>query len=131
MIEMLVGVVIVLSAAPFGPAAVAAAYAARALLFLPLRTSVMLSPENLPAAIYLRWVVLIPIALACAMALVVSLWRVVMLDQMPNTMYLVLAITIGISSYLVLLMALVPAVVERAKQFLQSAGTESPGISES
>ena len=102
-----------------------------AVTFLPLRTSVMLSPEKLPAAIYLRWVILIPVALAFAMALVVSVWRFFMLGQMPDILYLALTISIGISAYLVLLVALVPAVVERAKQFIQSARTENPGVSES
>ena len=130
-VETMVGVVLVLAAASYGPAAAAAAFAARALLFLPLRTSVMLSPEKLPAAVYLRWVILIPVALAFAMALVVSVWRFFMLGQMPDILYLALTISIGISAYLVLLVALVPAVVERAKQFIQSARTENPGVSES
>lgn len=128
--ETLVGVIMILVASPFGPSAVAGALSLRAVLFLPFRTAAMLKPEKLSASIYARWVLLIPTALAISMAFVVAIWRFIALGKLPDLVYLGLAILIGVVTYAVLLIALVPAVVERARLFIQSARAEGDRNSE-
>lgn len=126
--ETIFGIFLVLIASPYGAVWAAAAFSLRALVFLPIRTAIMLDPEKISARTYLRRVIILPAILATAMAVVVFTWRYFLLDEMHDIFYLMLAILIGAAVYLGLLMKLSPWVFRRARIFVQAAREEREGV---
>lgn len=122
--ECLAGIVLVTIAGSFGPIWTAAAVSVRALVFLPIRTRIMLDPEKIPAARYTHWVIVLPAALAASMALVLGVWRYFALHQIPDVVYILITVILGVLTYAVLVWTLTPSVVQRALAFVRTARAE-------
>ncbi len=123
-VETAVGVALILLASPYGPVWTAVAFSARAMLFLPFRTALVLEPEAIPVKKYVRWVIVVPSILALAMASFVWLWRYLTFGQIPDLAFLGLGILIGLAAYGAMLVTLTPTILSRAKLFVQAARAE-------
>ncbi len=112
----------------YGIVYAAAAYAFRAILFFPIRTRIALTPENISAGRYVR-TLFAPCIIALAMVVVLLLWRAVMLGQMPDIVYLVATVMIGVSIVGAILAFLTPSVWKRLMSFVYSVRQEEVGES--
>ena len=123
--EATVGVVIVALASQYGPAAAAGAVVIRALAALPLRTSTALAPERIPASA-LVGALAAPLLAAVAMAVPVALWRIVVLGRVPDAIFLVSTIVIGVATVCIFLFGLMPGALARLRTFLHASAERQP-----
>lgn len=115
--EALAGIALLSVASQFGVVAAAAAFGLRAMFFLPIRTAAALTPERIGAAQYVRSL-MPPIVVAAGMSASVGLWRVFGLGHVPDVIYLIAAVLIGVGSFGAILALVTPGVLVRLKSFV-------------
>jgi PST family polysaccharide transporter len=116
-VEAAIGLVIIALASRYGPVAAAGAVALRALLALPLRTAAALAPEAIAPGVFVR-ALIAPVLVAAGMAVVVGSWRLVMLGSLPDVIYIITAILIGVLTACGLLFGFMPGTVARLRTFI-------------
>jgi PST family polysaccharide transporter len=123
--EAVIGVVIVAVASQYGPAAAAVAVVIRALASLPLRTSAALAPERIAPA-RLIGALASPLLAAAGMAVPVVLWRIAVLGRVPDAIFLVSTIIIGVATVCIFLFGLMPGALARLRTFLHASAERQP-----
>ena len=118
--EAAIGIVIVALASQYGPAAAAAAVVARTLAFLPLRTSAALAPERIALARF-GSALAPPLLAAVGMAVPVAVWRVAVLHHVPDAIFVISAIVIGVATVCIFLFGLMPGSLARLRTFLHAS----------
>lgn len=119
LVEVVIGLALVGAAAPFGPMAVAAAVAVRALIALILRTAAALAPEAIPPA-RLLGALGPPLLVAAIISAAVGVWRIAMLGRIPDIAFVAVAVILGVAAAAALLFGFLPKVVARLKTFLHA-----------
>jgi O-antigen/teichoic acid export membrane protein len=118
--EVAIGLVIVSLASRYGPSAAAAAVVARALALLPFRTRAALAPEQIGLA-RLGNALASPLLAAVGMAVPVAVWRIAVLDRVPDAMFVISAIAIGVATVCTFLFGLMPSSLARLRTFLHAS----------
>ena len=124
--EAVIGVVIVALASQYGPGAAAAAVVARAIALLPLRTSAALAPEQIALARFGN-ALASPLFAAVGMAVPVAVWRIAVLDRVPDAIFVISAIVIGVATVCAFLFGLMPSSLARLRTFLHASAESSGG----
>lgn len=118
--EAVIGLMVIAFASHYGAVAAAGAVALRAAVALPMRTAATLAPEYIATARYVRTLVA-PALLAVGMAVVVGSWRFAVLGRIPDPVYVLSAIVIGIMATVAMLFGFMPSTVARLRTFIRAA----------
>jgi PST family polysaccharide transporter len=118
-LEAAIGVVIVSLASRYGAAAAAVAVVARALAAQPLRARAALAPERI-ALRRLVGALAPPLLAAAGMAVSVASWRMAVLGRVPDMIFVVSAILIGVGTVCILLFGLMPGALAGLRSFLHT-----------
>lgn len=116
-LEALIGIPMIALAASLGAMGVAAVVALRALIFLPLCTHRALAPEGIAHRWFARALVSPAIA-ALAMATCLVVWRLFALGRIADVAYIALAVSIGLTVSVVVVVRFMPATLARLKSYV-------------
>jgi len=118
-LETIFGIAIIAIASTHGALAASVALAVRAALFLVPKTLASLAPESIPVARYARslWV---PVLAGSGMAMAVALWRSLAAGRMHDAVFLAGAVAIGMVSFAIILVFLMPDAIVRLRSFVET-----------
>jgi O-antigen/teichoic acid export membrane protein len=116
-IETLVGLLLALSASHMGAEMVALAWALGFLAIWPIRLAFVSRLAERPASDYLA-AYAVPVLLSIAMALTVSIARQMLVADSPPLVDLAVAVLIGVASYTIISIYMVPNRIERVKRLV-------------
>jgi O-antigen/teichoic acid export membrane protein len=123
--EALIGIGIVAAASRYGLAAAAGGIAIRGLVALPLRTSAALAPEKITPGSLISSL-MSPTLAALGMAVPVVLWRVAMLGRVPDLVFLISTVVVGVTTVCIFLFGLMPNSRARLQTFFQPSAERQP-----